>query len=254
MAEQRFDHRIPGQGYGQRQEGRSERLGEPERRVVRGYPPECEDDHADEHPEHPERADEHPGRDEAERAALPYPLPETPPTGWQSRSWPTVPVGTPAAPDSAFVPDGRYTTGPDRETRSSRHTAAPAGRATRTGAEGRFADGRDEVFDYAQYAAADQDDRRVTPFDLAAYGLGMAAFAGVMLVCLAVLAMGGLTTVDVVVGLAASAAACCCGGVALLRLRYERGHARRLAAAGMALGAVALPILWTVLWNALVRL
>jgi hypothetical protein len=97
-------------------------------------------------------------------------------------------------------------------------------------------------------------DRPMTSFDIAAYGLGIAAFAGVMLICLAVLAMGGLTTIDVVVGLVAGAAAVACGFFALARLRREPTAGRRFATAVMAVCAIGLPIVWTVLWNMVVGL
>lgn len=119
--------------------------------------------------------------------------------------------------------------------------------------------GPDEVFDYERAVAAAPAPagqvgaaHPMTPFDIAAYGLGIAAFAGVLLVCLAVLAMGGLATVDLVAGLAASAAAFCCGGLALLRLRRERTRSRRLAVMVMAGCAMGLPLLWTLLWRAVV--
>jgi hypothetical protein len=93
------------------------------------------------------------------------------------------------------------------------------------------------------------DDRdRLTTFGMAAYGLGLSVFAGVLLLTLAVFAMAGYATMDMIIGVIIAAGGLGCGAVALLYAGRDPHTPNRVAALAVGGLAVLLPPLWVVIW------
>jgi hypothetical protein len=90
-----------------------------------------------------------------------------------------------------------------------------------------------------------RDDERLSALGMAGYAAGLALFVGVLLASVAVFAMAGLTTLDLMVGLPVCVGAVGCGLAALRRDHGVRWHRATLPLAAV---GIVLPFVWATVW------